>query len=234
MFQGFGDDLIPFFLDLRFHNDKPFMDANRERYERSVHQPFYDFIGAMGPGMQKICEDMEVRPHKCLSRINRDTRFSKDKSPYRDHLWVAFRQAGMPNDGTPFYWVEIRPEEVSWGVGIWGESRAIMDAMRRRMAAHPDDFLRMLVLLKQRNFCLAGNEWKKLRPPEGLPEELVPWYLKKQVYAERMGTSLQWISSPDFASRVMKDFEALAPLYWLFRGCVEDAMNQLDEQGGNV
>ena len=81
MFQGFGKELIPFFLDLRFHNDKSFMDANRERYYREVRQPFYDFIGAMGPGMQLIDEEMEVRPNKCLSRINRDTRFSRDKSP---------------------------------------------------------------------------------------------------------------------------------------------------------
>ena len=110
MFQGFGKEMIPFFLDLRFHNDKSFMDANRERYLRDVRQPFYDFIGAMGPGMQQIAEDMEVRPVKCLSRINRDTRFSRDKSPYRDHLWVSFRQSGMPNDGTPFYWFEISPE----------------------------------------------------------------------------------------------------------------------------
>ena len=234
MFQGFGKEMIPFFLDLRFHNDKSFMDANRERYLRDVRQPFYDFIGAMGPGMQKIAEDMEVRPAKCLSRINRDTRFSKDKSPYRDHLWVAFRQSGRPNDGTPFYWFEVSPEHVSWGVGIWGESRDAMDAMRRRMIAHPDDFLRMLPVLKKRGFALAGPEWKKMKPPEALPEVLVPWYLKRSVYAERQGAQLSWIHSPDIVSRVMEDYTALNPLYWIFRGCVEEAMNQMDEQGGNV
>ena len=231
MFQGFGKELIPFFLDLRFHNDKAFMDANRERYYREVRQPFYDFIGAMGPGMQQIAEDMEVRPAKCLSRINRDTRFSKDKSPYRDHLWVSFRQSGRPNDGTPFYWFEISPEHVNWGVGIWGENREIMDAMRRKMAAHPDDFLRMLPVLKKRNFALAGPEWKKMKPPEELPEVLRPWYLKKAVYAERLDTSLSWIHSPDIVNRVMEDYRALAPLYWIFRGCVEEAMNMMEQQG---
>ena len=238
MFQGFGKELIPFFLDLRFHNEKSFMDANRERYLREVRQPFYDFIGAMGPGMQRICEDMEVRPAKCLSRINRDTRFSRDKSPYRDHLWVSFRQAGMPNDGTPFYWFEISPEQVNWGVGIWGESREAMDAMRRRMAARPEDYLRLLPVLKERHFALAGPEWKKMKPPEGLPEVLAPWYLKKQVYAERLGASLSWIHSPDIVDRVLADYTALAPLYWIFRGCAEEAMNRMDEeaekQGGKV
>jgi len=234
VFQGFGKEMIPFFLDLRFHNDKSFMDANRERYYRAVRDPFYAFIGAMGPGMQQIAEDMEVRPAKCLSRINRDTRFSKDKSPYRDHLWVSFRQSGRPNDGTPFYWFEAGADHVNWGVGIWGETREIMDAMRRRMAAHPDDFLRILPVLRQRGFALSGQEWKKMKPPEGLPEALIPWYLKKQVYAERLGAKMAWLQSPGIVDRVMEDYRALAPLYWIFRGCVEDAMEQMDEQGGNV
>ena len=73
-----------------------------------------------------------------------------------------------------------------------------------------------------------------MKAPEGLPELLVPWYLKKHVYAERVDTSLQWIYSPDIVNRVMDDYKALAPLYWIFRGCVEEAMNQMDEQGGNV
>ena len=235
MFQGFGNAMIPFFLVLRFHNDKSFMDANRERYDRDVRQPFYDFIGAMGPLIQgKISEDIEVRPNKCLSRINRDTRFSKDKSPYRDHLWVAFRQQGMPNDGTPFYWFEISPEQVSWGTGIWGENRRIMDAMRRRMLAHPGDYERMLPVLQKRGFALGGEAWKKMAVPKELPETLAPWYLKKQVYAERQGAQLQWIFSPDIVKRVMDDYEALAPLYWIFRGCAEEAMNQMDDMGGNV
>lgn len=233
VFQGFGAGVIPFFLDLRFHNDRSFMEANRERYYREVRQPFYDFIGAMGPRMQsQISEDLEVRPQKCLSRINRDTRFSKDKSPYRDHLWVAFRQQGMANEGTPFFWFELRPEGVDWGVGIWGESRVIMDAMRRRMLAHPQDFERMLPLLKKRGFTLDGGEWKKMHVPPELPPALRPWYLKKQVYASRQGAELQWVFSPDIVDRVMKDFVALAPLYWMFRGCVEEAMNQMDDMGG--
>ena len=230
MFQGFGKEMIPFFLDLRFHNEKSFMDANRERYLLQVRQPFYDFIGAMGPGMQKIAEDMEIRPAKCLSRINRDTRFSRDKSPYRDHLWVAFRQSGRPNDGTPFYWFEISPEHVSWGVGIWGETREIMDAMRRGMLAHPEDYERLLPALSERGFALAGEEWKKMRPPEGLPEGLIPWYLKKQVYAEKLGAKMDWIHQPSIVNRVMEDYQALAPLYWIFRGCAEEALELMDRE----
>jgi len=234
MFHGFGKELIPFFLDLRFHNHKAFMDENRERYYREVRAPFYAFIEAMAPHMLEIDPDMEVRPAKCLSRINRDTRFSHDKSPYRDHLWVAFRRAAMGKDGIPFYWFEISPENVTWGLGIWGENRETMDAMRRKMAAAPDDFLRVLPILRDRGFALSGREWKKIRPPEGIPPELAPWYVKREVYAEKMNVPLHCIHASDLVERIARDFQALSPLYQIFRGCMEEAMNQLEDQGGSV
>lgn len=234
MFPGFGKKLIPFFLDLRFHNHKAFMDANRERYIRDVRQPFYQFIEAMAPYMQEIDPDMEVRPAKCLSRINRDTRFSHDKSPYRDHLWVAFRQSAMGKDGVPFYWFEISPEQVVWGLGIWGENRAVMDAMRRRILAHPEDYLRVLPVLQERGFALSGQEWKKMAVPEEIPPVLRPWYLKRQIYAEKLDLPLSVIHASDLVERVARDFQALKPLYQIMRGCVEEAMNQMDEQGGEL
>lgn len=234
MFTGFGKGLLPFFLDLRFHNSKEFMDANRERYQKEVRAPFYAFIEALGPKMQQIDDEFEIRPAKCLSRINRDTRFSRDKSPYRDHLWVAFRQAAMDKDGLPFYWVEIRPECVNWGLGVWGENRELMDAMRRRMAARPEDYLRVLPILQQRGFSLGGREWKKLAAPDGLPEELIPWYMKREIYAEKQTQAVEIIHTPQIVDRIYADFEAIAPLYRILRGCVEEAMNQLDQQGGKV
>ena len=234
MFTDFGPELIPFFLDLRFHNDRSFMEANRERYYREVRDPFYRFIEALAPAMLKIDPDFETRPHKCLSRINRDIRFSRDKSPYRDHLWLAFRRSAAEKDGMPFYWAEIGPEWVNWGLGVWGENRELMDAMRRRMLAHPEDYLRILPILKRRGFTLSGAEWKKMPVPEEVPAELKPWYLKREIYAEKNGVSQSVIFQSDFADRVARDFTALAPLYQIFRGCAEEAMNRLDEEGGNI
>lgn len=234
MFYGFGKETIHFFLDLRFHNDRAFMDENRERYYRDVRAPFYAFIDEMAPVMRSIDANMEVRPVKCLSRINRDTRFSRDKSPYRDHLWVAFRQSAMDKDGQPFYWFELSPEHVSWGLGIWNENRPLMDALRRRMLARPEDFLRLLPVMEEQGFTMGGREWKKLPIPKELPEELIPLYRKREVFLERADVPMESAFQSDICSRVSRDYQALAPLYRIFRGCVEEAMNQLDEQGGNV
>ncbi len=222
VFEGFDREMIPFFLDLRFHNDKRFMDANRDRYLQHARAPFYAFITAVGEPMQALIPDLEIRPVKCLSRINRDTRFSRDKSPYRDHLWAAFRQSGVSKEGQPFYWFEIRPEGVSWGLGLWGENRPLMDALRRRIIARPDDVRRRLARLDEAECFLAGRDWKRLPVPPEVSDDLRGMYVKRDLYFEKRDPQMEWIYSPSIADRVRRDYSLLLPLYRLFRGCAAE------------
>ncbi|MEG2253262.1 MAG: DUF2461 family protein, partial [Clostridia bacterium] len=94
MFEGFPEETIRFFLDLRFHNDHAFFQAHQQEYEEYVKRPFAAFIEALAPTVLGIAGDMDTRPGKCLARIHRDTRFTKDKSPYRDHMWLLLRRSG--------------------------------------------------------------------------------------------------------------------------------------------
>ncbi len=220
MFSGFDPDMIPFFLDLRFHNEKRFMDANRQRYLEHVREPFYAFITELGQRMLPLLPDLEVRPAKCLSRINRDTRFSQDKSPYRDHLWAAYRRAGVGKDGMPFFWFEIAPEHLSWGAGIWGENREVMDLLRRRMMKDPDHFFFVLRQIREAGCVLSGPEWKKLPVPGELDPALASFYLKKAVYAEKLNTNLEWIYDPGIVDRVFQDYQKLIPFYQTLIGCI--------------
>ena len=78
MFSGFTEETIAFFIDLKFHNNTTFFHQEHDRYVEMVQTPFYELIGELAPTMLKIDPCMEVRPHKCLSRIHRDTRFSRE------------------------------------------------------------------------------------------------------------------------------------------------------------
>lgn len=228
MFSGFNNDLLSFYADIRFNNDKSFMDAHRKEYYQKVRDPFYAFIEAMGPTMLKIDEDMEVRPHKCLSRINRDTRYTKDKSPYRDHHWVAFRQAARDKDGAPFFWFEIRLEQVSWGLGVWGENPALMDALRRRIESKPDEVIFALRIAWENGFIQEGETWKKNhQPPPGVPEMLKSLYPARSLFFEKQGIDPGWIFDGAIVDRVAADFTALTPVWRLLRG-----LNDID--GGDL
>ena len=224
MFTGFTDDTIRFLMDLKFHNNAAFFHENHGIYVETVQTPFYEMIESLGPEMRKIDPLMEIRPYKCLSRIHRDTRFSRDKSPYRDHHWFLFRRAGEPREKSLFYFFEFGPDRLDWGMGIWGENRELMDLFRKRIRANPDGTLALIddMQLPERKLILGGSFFKRMEIPAGIPDRLKRWYTGKEIYIGKADPPRQWAYSERIIKEVRKDFLAIAPLYQLLRGCADE------------
>ena len=224
MFNGFTEETIQFFLDLKFHNSTTYFHEQHDRYVRDVQRPFYQMIEDLGADMLKIDPRMEVRPHKCLSRIHRDTRFSRDKSPYRDHLWFLFRKAGEPRDRSLFYYFEMGPDRLSWGMGFWNENKEALDLFRKRMRADPDGIRSLLegLKLESRHLVPGGTLHRKMAVPPEIPETMKRWYLAKDLYIGKMHPDYRDIYSDRILKEVRKDFLALAPLYRLLRGFADE------------
>ena len=226
MFSGFDSETIQFFLDIRFHNETGFMAAHREEYYQRVRAPFYELIEALAPCMLQINPEMEVRPHKCLSRINRDTRFSNDKSPYRDHLWLAFRQSGADKQGLPFYWFELGPDSLDWGLGIWGENREAMNALRKRILQEPEKIRHLLNKASYHGFQAGGEAFHRLALPPEVDERLIPLYRLRRIYLEKQRISFDWAFEKTLDERLARDFTALADFYRLLDECVKTGIDQ--------
>ena len=227
MFEGFPESAIQFFLGLRFNNHTTFFEEHKEEYLLHVQSPFYAFIEEMAPHMRLIDSAMEVRPAKCLARIRRDVRFTRDKSPFRDHLWLLFRRAAEPRDGSLMFWFEVSPESTGWGMGFWGENRPVLDLMRRRMAANPKAFADLLTScgLEERKLVMGGESFKRMVVPEQIPPALKRWYTAKDLYIHQSETQLGWIYSSDIVDRVVRDYQAMVPLYKALRGLMEEIAN---------
>ncbi len=227
MFNGFTEETMQFFLDLRFHNDKIYFNENRARYEKHVKAVFYEFINELAEDMRAIDPLMEVRPHKCLSRINRDTRFTKDKSPYRDHLWLCFRRAAEQKEGSINFFFEAGPSVLGWGLGTWGENRAMMDIFRRKMTADPEKVAKAIhqCHLPENDFAVHSATWKRMEIPEHIPLGLRGWYASKEVYIGKAHPDMALVDSRAVLEQVRADFKALAPMYHLLRGAYEVSAN---------
>lgn len=224
MFAGFTDDTVRFLMDLRFHNYTDFFHDQHDRYVRDVQTPFYELIEDLAPTMLSIDPMMEIRPWKCLSRIHRDTRFSKDKSPYRDHHWFLFRRAGEPREKSLFYFVEFGPERLDWGMGLWGENREVMDGFRKRIVANPDGISAMIenMNLPGRKLGLGGTIFRRIDIPTGIPPKLERWYRSKEMYVGKVSPDYRLAFSERLTQEIRKDFTALSPLYQLLRGICDD------------
>ncbi len=223
MFTGFPEETNRFFLDLRFHNDGVWFRENRERYLRDVQAPFYALIGDLTPVLQEIDPLVEIRPHKLLSRIRRDTRFSKDKSPYRDHLWIWFKRGGEERWMSIGYWFEYGPDRLSWGLSSWGENRPLMDRFRRELAAEPGRYSGIIRScgLPERHIALTGESFRRLEVPPNLPDELRRWYMLKEPTLMQTRYKPGEAAGRGLLGHVAADFRAMAPVYRLLRGMQE-------------
>lgn len=111
-----------FLRDLAGNNERAWFQANRERWEREVRDPAVRFITDFGPRLARISGRFRADPRPVggsLFRIHRDTRFSKDKRPYKTHAGVQFRHDDGKDAHAPCFYLHIEPGSVFVGAGIW-------------------------------------------------------------------------------------------------------------------
>src|SRR5215831_2122846 len=140
-----GPELFSFLADLRANNNREWFAANKDRYEESLLEPALDFINAFAVRLEKISPHFraDARPTGgSLFRIYRDTRFSKDKSPYKTNLGIHFRHERAKDAHAPGYYLHIGPDEVFAGGGIWHPSTEAATRIREAIVGDPERWRR--------------------------------------------------------------------------------------------
>lgn len=107
----FSIDFTQFFKELAANNHKDWFDENRKRYEKEVKEPFKEFIAALIKEVQKDDRTIQIEPKDAIFRINRDIRFSKDKTPYKLHCSAVVTRGGKKDKTTPGIYVQLGPED---------------------------------------------------------------------------------------------------------------------------
>jgi uncharacterized protein (TIGR02453 family) len=121
-FDGFSKSCFTFLKDLAKNNDREWFSNNKQRYESDVLAPSLAFIEALQPLMRKLSPYIMVLPKRMggsLMRIYRDTRFSKNKAPYKIHVGIHFRHELGGDIHAPGYYLHVEPGNCFIGAGIW-------------------------------------------------------------------------------------------------------------------
>lgn len=133
----FDKDFLDFFIELAPNNNKDWFDANRDRYENNVREPFKKFVSHLIDVMSKDLPELkELEPKDCIFRINRDIRFSKDKTPYKLMVSALITPGGKKKraeDSRGVYF-ELGPEHVRVYGGIYEVDTEGLYAIREGMA----------------------------------------------------------------------------------------------------
>jgi uncharacterized protein (TIGR02453 family) len=139
-FPGFQREGLDFLRDLAENNDREWFTPRKAIYEETLRRPMIELVSAVHREMLRFAPDYVGEPEKCLYRIYRDTRFSKDKTPYKTHVGALLWRNGSPkNEGSGFYFA-ISPTAVEIAGGLYMPDPAATLAVRTKIAADPDAF----------------------------------------------------------------------------------------------
>src|SRR5438552_5988794 len=143
-FSAFPDQGLQFLQSLKRNNNRDWFQSHKGIYEQYVKQPMTELIAALAQEFQKFAPEMLASPKVSAYRIYRDTRFSKDKSPYKTHIAAVFpRSALAKHEGAGFY-LHVSPSELLIGGGLYMPSTEDLNAVRSRIAADAASFLKII------------------------------------------------------------------------------------------
>ena len=224
-FDGFDRGLLRYLAELRANNHRAWFNAHRAKYETLLLEPARDFVEAVGEELRPFVPEVGADPrvNGSIFRIARDTRFAKDKRPYKDHLdlwfWVGDRKRG------PGFWFRLAPEELILGGGMHHFDPAQLEQYRtsvveqERGGALRDEVER----LGAAGYELGGHRYK--RTPRGFeaPEDRAPLLLHEGIFAwVQFSPVPEEVFTPSFPRFAADRYRPLAPLVdWLGSSVVE-------------
>jgi len=172
-FSGFELTIFQFLEELADNNRRPWFQENKSRYEREVLEPSLAFIRDFEPRLKKLSRFFVASDRRIggsLMRVYRDTRFAKDKTPYKTNVGIQFRHEFGRDVHAPGYYVHIEPDACFLAVGVWRPDRASLEQIRQAIVDRPDRWRRATRTRKFRDrFELSGESLKRV--PRGFPAD---------------------------------------------------------------
>src|SRR5258708_18376241 len=136
--SSFSPALFDFLRELRANNDREWFQRNKERYESDVRAPALQFVTDVGPRLRTISKHVVADPRPVggsMFRINRDIRFSTDKSPYKTAVGMSFGHDHGRDGPAPGYYLHLEPGESFAGGGVHMPDTATLNLVRAASVA---------------------------------------------------------------------------------------------------
>jgi uncharacterized protein (TIGR02453 family) len=206
-------DTLPFLEDLRANNNRDWFLDNKKRYEifkKDYHQLISEFLDAMKP-LDSSLEMLEIK--NCTFRINRDIRFSKDKSPYKTHLgiWMNTNSSGV---NAPGYYIHIEKGKSFVAGGFYSPEPAELKKIRKEIAFFHDD---LEEIVKNKTFKKHFNGLDQSNSLKNAPKDFEKdhpaiEFLKLKSYTVSSKIDDAELLSPNFVKNSVEKLIAIKPL----------------------
>lgn len=168
-FNGFPEEGIRFLKNLKRNNNRVWFNKHKIEYEKFLKIPMQSLIAELKPLIHKFAPDFIIDPKKSIFRIYRDTRFSKNKAPYKTHISAIFQPTKHWNDSASLY-LHIEPGGVYLAAGMYMPDNKRLKEIRKAILENSEEFKRIISSKSFKKYFknIEGN--KLLRMPLGFPE----------------------------------------------------------------
>ncbi|MDR2439581.1 MAG: DUF2461 domain-containing protein [Planctomycetaceae bacterium] len=212
-FSGFAPQGLKFLHNLDANNNRDWFAKNRNDYIRYVAEPMKQLVMSLTPMILELDPLVITAPHRIVSRIYRDTRFSHDKTPYRPRTWFVFKREVECWTETPAYFFELGEKKYMYGMGTYSASAATMRRFRAMIDDNPELFLQIIEpVRKSKTLKLETNQYKRRLPSEH-PVAIDPWYQSKSIVVFAHCEPNKTLMSPKLVHLLIERFVLLKPLY---------------------
>jgi uncharacterized protein (TIGR02453 family) len=178
-FPGFPPEAMEFFRALKKNNKREWFQKRKHIYEEKVLAPMVDLVTAFNRRLVRFAPEYVNEPRRAIYRIYRDTRFSKDKTPYKTHIAAVFPHQGLGKHNCGGFYFGIDPDELEVAGGLYMPGPEQLRAVRDHIAASSKEFERLVSNKTLRG--LMGSLWgdQLSRVPKGYaPEHPAAAYLR--------------------------------------------------------
>jgi len=215
MTRHFTSATYSFLKDLAANNDREWFNDNKDRYIHKVQEPALEFITDFSSHLAELSPHFSADARVVggsLFRIHRDTRFSKDKTPYKENTGVQFRHNAAGDAHAPGYYLHIQPSGSFMGVGLWRPETAVAYRIRERIAEDPTGWRRAAHSKAFTSvFSLEGDSL--VNPPKGFdPDHPLVDDLKRKDFVASQALDDAVVTGPRLRQQVAAGFAAAAPL----------------------
>jgi uncharacterized protein (TIGR02453 family) len=215
---------LQFLAKLKKNNNKPWFDKNRNQYEEA-REDFIEFAGEVLRLQSKNDQDLkDLEARKCVFRINRDIRFSKDKTPYKLNFAASFDKGGKKS-GFAGYYFHLEPGKSFLGGGIWMPEPAITKKLRQEVDYCIDELNKIVTTKKFKShypeiFRGEGVELKRVPAGWDSASPAAP-FLKLKSWIFLKDLQNEEITSASLVKKTVESFAVLQPFIKFLNRAIE-------------
>jgi uncharacterized protein (TIGR02453 family) len=168
-FPGFPAEAMKFFRTLKKNNRREWFQPRKHIYEEQVKAPMLELVAAVNAEMRKFAPAYVREPERAVYRIYRDTRFSRDKTPYKTYIAAVFTRRGFEKHAGAGYYFSVSPEEIEVAGGVYMPGAEELRAIRLHLLENHEEFVHILRAPRLRALMgeLKGEQLSRV--PKGFP-----------------------------------------------------------------